>query len=78
MMLSDDDLRIWAEWESSRSIFLSKCLARLRAAEGELKFYADSYNYGDGNGMSWECTEISKDRGKRARDHFERAKNGSA
>ena len=38
-----------------------------------LEFYADSYNYGDGNGISWECVELSEDRGKKARQALKEA-----
>lgn len=36
-----------------------------------LKFYADSYQYGEGNGLSWEHCEhkkIGADRGRLARE----------
>lgn len=41
---------------------------RVKKLESALRFYADSYTYGDGNGMSWDHCEISKDRGAKARE----------
>lgn len=44
-------------------------------AEKALEWYADSWNYGDGNGFSWEHCEfklIGEDRGKRAREYFKK------
>lgn len=41
---------------------------RIRELEKVLYYYADSYNYGDGNGLSWESADIRNDRGKRARE----------
>ncbi len=41
--------------------------ADLKKAKEALKFYADSYNYGDGNGLGIESTKIVVDRGLLAR-----------
>lgn len=43
---------------------------KLKMMAKTLKFYADSRNYGEGNGLSWEAVEfwgIGEDRGERAR-----------
>lgn len=39
---------------------------------GALTYYADSYTYGDGNGMSWGSCAIQSDRGEIARSMLKR------
>lgn len=52
------------EYEKSAT---AEAIRRIGELETTLRYYADSYNYGDGNGLSWESTDIRNDRGKRAR-----------
>lgn len=40
---------------------------RVKQLEKALEFYADSYTWGDGNGLSWTSTKGHFDRGAKAR-----------
>lgn len=59
-------------YEQTQTIYQREAAAaareRIRELEKVLYYYADSYNYGDGNGLSWESTDIRNDRGKKARE----------
>lgn len=46
----------------------AEAIRRINELETTLRYYADSYNYGDGNGLSWESVNLRNDRGKRARE----------
>ena len=57
----------WGDEDQSRIIELCGEIEKLMDA---LEFYADSRNYGEGSGLSWDACEhkyIGKDRGYRAR-----------
>lgn len=56
-------------------IKVDKIMAYVDALQTALGFYSDSYQYGDGNGLSWECAPIAKDRGKIAREALGRIKD---
>lgn len=46
----------------------AEAIRRIGELETALRYYADSYNYGDGNGLSWRSVNLRNDRGKRARE----------
>lgn len=57
--------------DATLRVRVSELEAAMREAEEALGFYADSYQYGEGNGLSWEHCEwklIGADRGVRARE----------
>lgn len=46
----------------------AEAIRRINELDTTLRYYADSYNYGDGNGLSWESVNLRNDRGQRARE----------